>query len=459
LQSFEVVQPVSYAVRVTRKLIALLIVAAVGVGGWLAYRWWSDDDVPLTFTTTEARVGDVIQAVTASGTLSPVIRVDVGSQISGRITELHADYNDTVKKGQLLARLDPEVNQSAVTQARARLTSARSDLSRARAQAANAKLEYQRAVELAKSGALSRSEVDAAELALRSAEAEQTSAASRITEAQASLVQAETNLAFTTITSPIDGIVIARPVNVGQTVAASMSAPILFTIAGDLREMEVHTSVAEADVGQLAEGMRVELAFDSFPEDLFEGTVKQVRYEATNVSNVVTYDAVVKIDNDKLKLRPGMTANATFIIAEARDVMVVPAKALRYRPPGEQAQNEWRGRGGSGSGGRGEGRRRRDGSAIGSGSSGSGSTAAVEGGGERRRRRPMAVYVLRDGKPVRVQVETGLTDGTNIEITGGELKDGDLVITADSKTKAPAQQGGSNQGGQRQRGPRSPFGR
>jgi HlyD family secretion protein len=507
-----VVKPVPYAVRVRRKLLALIGLAGLVAGGYFAYRWWKGEAPPLTYTTAAAQSGDVVQAVTASGTLSPVIKVDVGSQVSGRIQELLVDYNDQVKAGQIIARIDPENTQSQLTQARARLTAARSDLAKARAAAGNAKVEYDRALELAKTGAIAAADVDAARLAKQSADAVVTSSQAQIVESQASVAQAQTNLTYTTIKSPIDGIVISRAVNVGQTVAASLSAPTLFTIAGDLREMEVHTSVAESDVGQLKEGMRVEFSVDAFPEDLFTGTVKQVRFEATTVSNVVTYDAVVTVKNDQLKLRPGMTANVTFVIAEAQDVLTVSAKALRYRPAnadelmaaagmgsGGGGRGEWKGRrdrGGDGGGrnrdgsgdsssngsgdsngsggGNGNGSGNSSGSGGGNGSgggggggngsggvgdaSGSGGDVGSSGGTGRRRggNRPQLVWVLRENKPVPVRVQVGLSDGNVAEIKGGDLKDGDLVITADSNTKSTGSAAGGNRGGNTRR-VRGPF--
>jgi HlyD family secretion protein len=500
------VKPVPYAVRVRRKIIPLITSVGLLVGGYFGYRWYKGEPTPLTYTTQAVSRGDVIQAVTASGTLSPVVKVDVGSQVSGRIQELLVDYNDKVTAGQVIARIDPETVKSAVQQANARVVSARADLAKAKATAANAKLEYERAVELGKTGAISRSDIDAAQLAARSAEASVTSAQSNIVESQASLDQAKTNLTYTTIKSPIDGIVISRAVNVGQTVAASLSAPTLFTIAGDLKQMEVHTSVAESDVGQLTEGMRVEFTVDAFPDDTFTGTVKQVRFEATTVSNVVTYDAVVDVANDQLKLRPGMTANVTFVVAEAQDVLTVSAKALRYRPANAESLLYQLGEGSSADGERGsgewKGRRRRDesggaASAQGSGSAGSaaGSASVAQGSGsaagsadgsagvgeqiqpagenptpaprgERRggrNRRFQVAWVLRDGKPFPVRANAGLTDGNVVEIKGGDLKEGDLVITADSsaKTTGSAPAGGGALGGQRSGrrggGSRGPF--
>jgi HlyD family secretion protein len=499
------VKPVPYAVRVRRKIIPLITLVGLIVGGYFGYRWYKGEPTPLTFTTQAVSRGDVIQAVTASGTLSPVVKVDVGSQVSGRIQELLVDYNDKVTAGQIIARIDPETVKSAVQQANARVVAARSDLAKAKATAANAKLEYERAVELGKSGAISRSEIDAAQLAARSADAGVTSAQSNIVESQASLDQAKTNLTYTTIKSPIDGIVISRAVNVGQTVAASLSAPTLFTIAGDLKQMEVHTSVAESDVGQLTEGMRVEFTVDAFPDDTFEGKVKQVRFEATTVSNVVTYDAVVDVANDQLKLRPGMTANVTFVVAEAQDVLTVSAKALRYRPAnaeqllgqlagadgergerGERGSGEWQGRkrrnesGGATAPAAGSGSAAASGSAAGSaagssdGSAGSAGVAdaAIQPAGENptpaprerrggRNRRSQVAWVLRDGKPVPVRVNAGLTDGNVVEVKGGDLKEGDLVITADSSSKTTGSAAGGALGGQRggsrRGGSRGPF--
>ena len=392
---------------VRRALIAVPVCAALAVAAGYAIDRWREP-APTTYTTTEIGRGEVVQAITASGTLSPVVQIQVGSQVSGRVAALFADYNDQVTKGQVIARIEPDLFESAVAQAKARLTSAEADLQRARAVAANAKAQHARVAGLLEHGAVAAAEVDAADAERRSADANVTAARARVTEAKGAVEQAQANLAYTTIRSPIDGIVIARSVDVGQTVAASLSAPTLFVIAGDLREMEVHTTVAESDVGQLSPGMKVEFSVDAFPEKTFTGAVKQVRFEATNVSNVVTYDAVVSVRNDALELRPGMTANATFVIEAREHVLVAPSKALRYRPANaaRPARPE-------------------------------GATRAAQARGEGRRR-GAAVWVLRDGAPVRVAVETGLSDGTTIEITGGELREGDLVITADSAQAAGA---------------------
>jgi HlyD family secretion protein len=421
-------QPISHPAplarrRLARRVISTITLACLAAGGWFAWAHFRGGPTPTTYTTVEATQGDVIQSVTASGTLSPVVTVEVGSQTSGRIAELLVDYNSEVKAGQVIARLDPQITEGAVAQARARLSSARADLTRAQATLTNAKQTYERTVALEQAGSVATADVEAALAAKRSAEASVVAAKAGITEATASLKQADVNLAYTTITSPIDGVVISRSVDVGQTVAASLSAPVLFVIAEDLRKMEVHTSVAESDVGQLAAGMKVEFTVDAYPEDTFTGTVKQVRYEATTVSNVVTYDAVVEVTNDQLKLRPGMTANVTFVVADARDVLTVPSKALRYRPAtAKKPERSERGK---------------------------------------RDRKSAAVWVLRDNVPVRVAVQTGLTDGTTTAVTSDELAPGDLVITGDSTAKKATTQtqgqGGNNRGSRGGGRPPSPF--
>lgn len=470
---------------IARRVVPFVVLAGIAAGGYLGWRAWKGGPPPLTYTTSEVERGAVVQSITASGTLSPVVRSTVGSQVSGRITEILVDFNDEVKAGQVLARLDTRLLAGQVSQARARLASARAELTRAQANAENARIIHERTAALLPSGAVSQAEVDAARAARLSAEAAIQTARSSIVEAQAALENATTNLAYTTITSPIDGVVISRSVDAGQTVAASLQAPELFVIAGDLSKMELHAAVAEADVGLLRDGMKVELAFDAYPERTFAGTVRQVRNQATTTSNVVTYDALVAIDNRDGALRPGMTATATFLVAEARDVLVVPTKALRYRPSGAAADSEppraagdrpaasgERRRPGGDGGDRGD--RARPATGTGGATADAPRPAPEAGGattdapraengdraGRRRGGRSPAVWVLRDGKPARVAVEAGLTDGTSTAITGGELREGDLVITADSQQSstggAPARNG-TNRNTSTRRGPPALF--
>jgi HlyD family secretion protein len=413
---------------------ALVVLAVVGVAAWQIMTRWQGGEAPPSYVLSEVTRGDIVAQVTATGTLSPVVQVEVGSQVSGRIKELFADYNSEVKAGQVIATIDSRLFQTAVSQARARLASARADLKRTEALAENSRLQYERTRGLGDRGVVAAAQIDEAQAARRSAEAQVVSARAEVTQAQAALEQAEINLAYTTIASPIDGVVVSRNVDVGQTVAASLSAPTLFVIAGDLRQMEVHTSVAESDVGQLVPGMRVEFTVDAYPDDTFVGAVKQVRYEAQAVSNVVTYDAVVQVENDALKLRPGMTANVTFIVDERRDVLVVSNRALRYRPAGagnergQRGQNSERGQRGE----RGE---------------------RGEKGEKGERARWRVVWVLQDGKPAPVRIQVGLSDGTSTEVRGGELAEGDPVITGGANGTGQAGGSGPSQGG-RMRPPR-----
>ncbi len=398
----------TFFARRKRGIVVLVLAAGVlAVAGWFLLARLRGGQAAPELATAPAQRTDVVLQVTATGTLSPVVTVQVGSQVSGRIKELLVDYNSKVEAGQVIARIDPELFQSAVNQARARLRSAQAALARNQAVAANAKLTYERAVKLVEDGTVSRAEVDGALADHRSAKAQVQASAADLTLARAALEQVEANLAYTTISSPIDGVVISRNVAVGQTVAASLQAPTLFVIAGDLRQMEIHTAVAESDVGQIETGMKVEFTADAYPDRTFTGEVRQVRYESQTVSNVVTYDAVVIADNQDLALRPGMTANATFVIDERRDVLAVPTRALRWRPADAQPPGQ--------------------------------PTARKRGEGLR------TVYVLRDGQPVAVKIKTGLGDGTRVEVVGGELAEGDLVITGDEG--APAATGTQQQGG------------
>jgi HlyD family secretion protein len=314
-------------------LTSLLTLSLLGAGGWLVYDRYLKVEIPqIEYQTQPAARGRVTSTVTASGTLSPVKTVEVGSQVSGRIIELMADFNSQVKKGEVIARIDPSLLESDKARSKANLMSARASLTRAVADRDNAKLMLARSRELATSGIVSQQEVDTAVLAYTSAKASVESAQAAVSVAQAAIETAAVNLEYTTIVSPIDGVVISRDVSVGQTVAASLSAPKLFLIAEDLRAMEVHTSVAESDVGALKPEMKVNFTVDAYPNERFRGVVHQIRNASTTTQNVVTYDAVVRVDNDQLKLRPGMTASVTFIIEDRRDALVVSNTALRFTP-------------------------------------------------------------------------------------------------------------------------------
>jgi HlyD family secretion protein len=304
-------------------VIAIILVAAV-VGGIVWYANNDHEDAPVYTSTAIAR-GDITQTVTASGQLNPVLNVQVGSQISGNIQKLYADFNSLVKSNQVVAQLDPAIFQASVHQAEG-------DLANARAGLELAELNAKRSAELFKSNLVPQSDNDKAKADLHQAEAQV-----RIKEA--SLERAKVDLAHCTIYAPVDGIVISRSVDVGQTVAASMNAPTLFIIANDLSKMQIDANVSEADVGTVEEGQNVSFTVDAFPNRTFVGKVVQIRNSPITVQNVVTYDTVIGVDNPDLKLKPGMTATLAITTAQRNGVLRVPNSALRIKPP-EPATNQ-----------------------------------------------------------------------------------------------------------------------
>jgi HlyD family secretion protein len=420
----------------TLKLAVPLTLVAVAVValGWRFARGTSDDASPAWETGTVAR-GDVAAVVTASGTLSALVTVEVGSQVSGRVLALNADFNSQVKKGQVVARIDPSLFESQVAQARANEQMAVAGLRGAESALAEAKRQHERLQALVAKDFVAVAEADTALAAFQAAEAELASAKARVAQARAARVQADTNLAYTTITSPIDGVVISRDVNVGQTVASSLQAPKLFTIAEDLRKMEVHTDVAESDVGRVREGLPVQFSVDAFPGERFRGTVKEVRFAPKTVQNVVTYDAVVSVDNSDLKLRPGMTADVSFVVEDVADALLVPNAALRFRPPDAHAPASAAAASGGGSAG-GSAPAARGGTAPAGrpGRGAAGANAAGGAGGQRR-----VVYVLApDGTLKASPVRAGPSDGTSTAIVGGELAEGDRVVVGVAGAARPA---------------------
>lgn len=412
-----------------KKSRILVYVIAVGLAaGGAFYGYKTIDRARATpdvqYRSQPAQKTRLVGKVTATGTLSALVTVQVGSQVSGRISALYADFNTQVKKGQVIAKLDPQLFQASSAQAQANALSARANEVKAKAQVIEAERQFERQKALHAQGLTTKTELDAAETNWNVAKAQVDVARAASEQARASLNQASVNLSYTTIASPIDGVVISRAVDVGQTVAASLQAPVLFTIAEDLRKMQVITKVAEGDVGRLAQNMNAFFTVDAYPGQRFRGTIQQIRNAATTVQNVVTYDAVIVVDNADLKLRPGMTANVTVIYAEREDVLAVPNAALRFRPPPSLMP------------------------------SASASSAAAASG--RPSRRPSedgtrTLWVLRDGAPQSITVKTGLTDGTSTEIVEGELKPGDAVVveaaSADDKKAAPAAPGGAAPGG------------
>ncbi len=386
----------------------ILWLTVVALGGAVAYRvspWYAGNrDEEPKFDTVPLGRGSVVARVTASGTLSAVMTVQVGSQVSGRIKEIYANFNDEVKQGQVIAKIDPQLFTAALAQSRANHRAAQGDLQKSQVQAQDAERQLTRTKELAARKLVAQADLDTAQANADMARATVASSAGRLEQAKAALNQAEVNLNYTTIESPITGVVISRNVDRGQTVAASMQAPILFVLAEDLRKMQVDTSVAEADVGKLEDGMKASFTVDAYPNERFEGVVRQIRNSPTTVQNVVTYDAVVDVANPELKLRPGMTANVTFVFAERPDTLRVPNAALRFRPTADML-----------------------GTKDGAGAPAPAVKAATKVVNPRSNKR--TVWVLRGQTPSPVEITTGITDGSFTEVLAGELHEGDAVIT------------------------------
>jgi HlyD family secretion protein len=451
---------------VKRRLITLLVIVLVGLVISGAYVYTRGAGSRSGFRTAEVTRGPLTAAISATGTLNAVITVQVGSQVSGNIKELHADFNSQVKKGQLIARIDPEIFQAQVNQAKAQrdaaqaavlnqqaavektnadVANARAALASAHAQTVKAEVAvvdgrrtFGRQQELRQRDLISQSDLDSAqvqadsavaqydamvaqehaqaaavtsaEAQLKVAEAQLENARAQVTQYQAALRQAEINLEHTVIVAPVDGVVVSRTVDVGQTVAASLQAPTLFTIAQDLTKMQVDTNVAEADVGRVQVGHRATFTVDAFPARTFRGEVVQIRKAAQVLQNVVTYDVVVSAANPDLLLLPTMTANVRIITEQRESVLQVPNAALRFRPPGAEPEAPARAPGAGPRGGPG-------------GGSGPGGPHA---GAARSRGR---VWVTdADGKLKQITIQIGITDGSFTEVVGGDLAEHQSVI-------------------------------
>lgn len=315
-----------------KKLIITLIVLAVIAGSVGAYYKYRGPGEEVKISRLAVARGDIIESVGATGTLQAVTTVQVGSQVSGNIKALYADFNSIVKKGQIVAELDPSLLETQIEQARANVTRAQADLDRLKVALEDAQVKLKRSESLAARKLIAPQDLEAAQVAVRSAEAQIKSSEASLSQSRASLNQNEVNLQHTVIEAPIDGIVISRNVDVGQTVAASMNAPVLFIIAADLTKMQVNANVDESDVGRIRPGQAVRFRVDAYPLDEFTGSVSQVRLQPIVTQNVVTYATVIDVPNTQLKLKPGMTANVTIEIARRNDVLRVPNAALRFRP-------------------------------------------------------------------------------------------------------------------------------
>ena len=408
--------------------IVVGLVTAVGLGGgWMAMRAAGASAHKSPYRLEKARVerGDVTGRVTATGTLSALVTVQVGSQVSGRIAELSADFGQRVKRGQVIAKLDRRMFEAQAEQGRANAEAAGGDLEKARAQAEEADRKLARTRQLAAQNLVSKAELDTAETTAKAGKAAVAAAAGNRSQAAAGYHQAMVNLGYTTIVSPINGVVISRNVDVGQTVAASLQAPTLFTIAEDLSKMQVHAAVSEADVGRLEPGMTATFLVDAYPDRKFNGVIRQIRDAPQTLQNVVTYDAVVDVDNADLRLKPGMTANVTFVYAERKGVLRIPSAALRFRPPEDLLASADKSEGGGGGGKKKHKHKEKPGLAEAATTAAAAPPASAKAGAA-----PTKVVWALDGDKLReVPVEIGVSDGTKVEVRKGALDEGDVLVT------------------------------
>lgn len=376
--------------------VFIIIAAAAGGGAW----WWFNREPVLQYKSVPVVRTTLQSTIQATGTLNPVETVDVGTQISGKIEQLYFDYNSEVKEGQLIALMDSATQSAAVAQQEAQLAAAKADVLDAEAALEVAERDLRRTEELAKRDLIAKSEIDADRSTWLRAKATLEANKARVMQYEATLDQSKITLGYTRIYSPVDGVVIAKNVEVGQTVAASYETPSIAEIARDLTQMQVEVNVDEADIGGVKEGQLAEFTVDTYPRDTFSGNVSQVRLSPSEEDNIVTYTVIVKVDNPDGKLLPGMTANVSLIMDKRDGILVVPNSAFRFRPVDTSASVEL-------------------GPPPGPGGHKS-NVAAVTA---------PAVYILDDkNKPVKAEVERGITDGQNTEVVTG-LEEGQRVIT------------------------------
>lgn len=388
-----------------KKIGLILSVLAMGlaIGGYVFFN--GERREPVQYRTVAVEQGPIVSMVSATGTINPVVLVEVGTQVSGMIKGLHADFNSRVKAGETVAVIDPEPFKARREQAVSNLEVARSNVARARADLAQRKRELERVQSLLPQQFVAQNDVDVAITNYESAEAQVRVAEAQVRQAGAALNAAEQDLKYTDIRSPIDGVVVARNVEVGQTVAASFATPNLFLIARDLTQMQVNTNVSESDIGGMAERQEAVFTVDAYPGESFRGTIRQVRLAPINVQNVVTYNVVVGVDNKDLRLKPGMTANVSIVVAQKAQALKVPNAALRFAPPKGEKEGQ----------------------------------STVERKMDAAEKRPVSrtseavpaktVWKMGDdGNLNSVSVDTGISDGMATEIISGSLREGELVV-------------------------------
>ncbi len=404
-----------------RRFLITAIVVVVGVLIGLFFIRRGKDDDGGGYRTEAVSQGNITETASATGTLSAVTTVQIGSQVSGIISKLYADFNSQVRQGQLLAELDPTPFLQTVEQRQA-------DVTRSMVEAANAKVTYGRQKRLADAGLIALADLDAAKAAYGSARA-------ALAQSQASLNQAKTNLGYAKIFSPVDGQVVDRQYDVGQTVAASFSAPTLFTIAKDLTKMQVKADIDQSDIGRIKVGAPTRFTVDAYPDQQFRAQVSQVRLNATVNQNVITYPVIIEVANPDLKLRPSMTADVTIEVARAANVLRVPNSALRFRPETEEGKEQEQS----------QARRRSGGDSRSTAGTRSGAGPA-DGSARQGRQRGQTVYVLDSGKDKKkdalrqVRIRTGITDGRYTQVAAvvsGDLRPDDQVVTGLATLKVP----------------------
>lgn len=372
-----------------KKIIAVVVIVIIlGIAAFIFIR---SKENGIKYRTEKVAMGNIEASVTATGTVNAVTTVLVGTQVSGTIKNIYADFNSPVKQGQIIAQIDPATFEAQVDQARANVLSAKANLEKAEATLADAKRTFDRNKQLFSRDLIARSDVDAAETNHETSKAQVAASKAQVAQTEAALRIAETNLRYTRIVSPVNGIVVSRNVDIGQTVAASFQTPTLFSIAQDLTKMQIDSSVAEADIGRIKVGQPVEFTVDAYPDNPFKGSVSEIRNAPITIQNVVTYDVVVKVDNPELKLKPGMTANVSIIISSKKDVLRIPNAALRFRP------SEMRGK-------------------------------------AEQKEKGSGVWIVDNRKPKRIEVTTGISDGNYTELLSDNIKEGqELIMESVSK--------------------------
>jgi HlyD family secretion protein len=413
--TLEVDQPRGYGKRLKRWVVIALLVVVVLAG---AVIWRTSRKSDLTqFKTEEVRRGNLTIIVTATGTLKPTNSVDVGSELSGTVKSVEVDYNSKVKVDQVLAKLDTTKLEVTLTQSRAALESAKAKVLQTQATVGEtrAKLaQYQRVRELSNSKVPSQSEMDAAEAAFERAKADEASAKAAVSQAEATVKANETDISKSVIRSPINGIVLTRSIEPGQTVAASFQAPVLFTLAEDLTQMELHINVDEADIGKVREGQKATFSVAGYPNRTFEARISQARFGSSTTSGVVTYETVLKVNNSDLSLRPGMTATADITVKKVENAILVPSTALRFTPPAQEDKKKQE--------------KKSSGSLVGSLLPHPPRAESKKGENVSANKKEQRVWILKDGQLSAIPVMIGSTDGSMTEIVAGDIEPGMAVV-------------------------------